>query len=55
MITVKITYTADIPEERLIEWKEWQGDTAKAELLKRGITSCLVCDYEVVNIEGLPK
>lgn len=55
MITVKITYTADIPEERLAEWKEWQGDTAKDELLKRGIVSCLIHDYEVVNIEGLPK
>ena len=55
MITVKIIYTADIPEERLAEWKEWQGDTAKAELLKRGVTSCLVYDYEAVNVEGLPK
>lgn len=54
MITVKITYTADIPEERLAEWKEWQGDTVKAELMKRGVDSCMVFDYEVVNVEGLP-
>ena len=52
MITVKITYTADIPEERLAEWKEWQGDTVKAELLKSGITSCLVYDWETVEVEG---
>lgn len=55
MIQVKITYTADIPEERLAEWKEWHGDTAKIELLKHGIRSCLVYDYEVEKIEGLPK
>ena len=53
MIQVKITYTADIPEERLAEWLEWKGDTAKAELLKRGVDSGLVYDYEVINVEGL--
>jgi hypothetical protein len=55
MIQVKITYTADIPEERLAEWEEWKGNTTKAELLKEGIDSFLVCDYEVVNVEGLPE